>query len=363
MRLQKEGFMVVSCVALWGIVAGLSLFAACPAQAQKPKKPPVKPASAPPGKQPIVLGTKQLPGDFGQIGTTYTIGNRGEELNFTLLSAEYSVGRKIMSPILGERYYVPPANQKLLVLRYTVQNPTPQDSRMFDQSFRFTAVSSKDTNHSDLMRVTRVTDEENVDFGLKPAQKVEVTTAVIVPAGGEIPKLIVQRGDGAVIRYDLRGKVKPLPAPFADPADKTGATPIATVNATLDTYYPFEAYDMKVTGVAYSNDNPEPDAPPAENGERFLVVTITFRGTKEARRLFDQSIQGRIKTEDGEEMERTGAFVRANRKATFDGTLDNGQEVPIRLVFRVPKEMKPKTLILNEPEHRRLSFDISNIAP
>ena len=47
----------------------------------------------------------------------------------------------------------------------------------------------------------------------------------MVPAAGVVPKLIVEREQGApVIRYDLRGKVKALPQPFADPSDTTGAT-------------------------------------------------------------------------------------------------------------------------------------------
>lgn len=88
---------VLSCkvmaFSLLTVTLGLSLTAGMqPAQAQAkktgPKKAaPVKPVAAP-GK-PIILGTTQLPGDFGKLGTTYTIGN-SEPINFTLRSAEYS---------------------------------------------------------------------------------------------------------------------------------------------------------------------------------------------------------------------------------------------------------------------------------
>ena len=80
--------------------------AAASAGLQGKKKPPAaaKKKPAPPAKKggPVVLGTTQLPGDFGQFGTTYTIG-KSYPLNFTLKSAEYSV-----TPlVIGNTTYAP----------------------------------------------------------------------------------------------------------------------------------------------------------------------------------------------------------------------------------------------------------------
>jgi hypothetical protein len=58
-----------------------------PVQAQNESRRRRSAAPAPPPRRkkptgPVVLGTTQLPGDFGQLGTTYTIG-KAEPINFT----------------------------------------------------------------------------------------------------------------------------------------------------------------------------------------------------------------------------------------------------------------------------------------
>ncbi|PNA17263.1 hypothetical protein C1X78_26055, partial [Pseudomonas sp. MPR-R1B] len=73
-------------------------------------------------QKPIVLGTQQLPGEFGKFGTTYTIGKQNP-LNFTLVSATYRADRFIGADFTGNRFaWVPDASQKLLVIEYSVQN-------------------------------------------------------------------------------------------------------------------------------------------------------------------------------------------------------------------------------------------------
>src|ERR687890_139687 len=78
--------------------------AALAAPAKKPaaKKPAPTAAKKPAAGGPIVLGTTQLPGDFGQLGTTYTIG-KDTPINFTLRSAEYTVAPFV----LGNNVWVP----------------------------------------------------------------------------------------------------------------------------------------------------------------------------------------------------------------------------------------------------------------
>ena len=196
---------------------GLSLTAGVqPAQAQvkKPgskKAAPVKPAAGP--SKTIVLGTTQLPGDFGKMGTTYTIG-KSEPVNFTLKSADYSI-----TPwMVGGSVSVPKANQKLLILHYTIQNPLPKEQSYSGNRVRFTTVDAQDENQEMISSIAREGTTENLTISLKPAQKIDVTAAIMVSADGVVPKLIVEREQGApVIRYDLRGKVTPLPPSIAPP--------------------------------------------------------------------------------------------------------------------------------------------------
>ena len=142
-----------------------------PAAKATVKKPAGKPAARPSG--PIVLGTTQLPGDFGKFGTTYTIGKR-DPINFTLNRAEYRSDRFI----IGSSIWGTKAEEKVLVLHYTLHNPSPREQGIGWSTLRFTAVDSQDTNHEYIQNTVRTgTSKESLNMRLKPAQKVDVTTA------------------------------------------------------------------------------------------------------------------------------------------------------------------------------------------
>ena len=349
-------------------VLGLSLVAGptggAPAQAQGKKPAAKKPAAAAkkPGG-PVVLGTTQLPGDFGQLGTTYTIG-KSEPTNFTLRSAEYSV----VPLTLGNNTWVPKADQKLLVLRYTVHNPMPREQSYDWSRLRFTAVDSKDTNHEFIQAVGRDGTNEILSLRLKPAQKIDVYAAILVPAEGVVPKLIVEREKGApVIRYDLRGKVKPLPAPIADEADETGATARKEVPAQAGAFYPLGVYDARLDEVAYTSDTLAKRAP--GEGKRFLtaVFTIKNRAGRNERYVWSDFLPD-LRDADGEKVPYTQALLKASRDEIAHGELAPGEEARVRFFFPLPAEVAGKTLRLAEGKQidartaRVFAFDLGSAA-
>ena len=172
----------VSFVAAAGLALLCAAAAANPAFARN-KKPATKPGKpVKPAGGPVVLGTTQLPGDFGKLGTTYTIGAR-EPINFTLKTAEYSV-----TPFtVCNNTYVPKGDEKLLVLHYTVHNPVPREQSYHWSGIRFTAVDARDTNHDYIQAVAREGENQPLSISLKPAQKLEVVDAILVPAEGVGP--------------------------------------------------------------------------------------------------------------------------------------------------------------------------------
>ncbi|HWG84138.1 MAG TPA: hypothetical protein VNT60_01550, partial [Deinococcales bacterium] len=200
-----------------------------------------------------VQGTTQLAGGEGALGKTYTLGKDNQALNFTLDSAEFSVTRVTM----GGYVYAPKPNEKLLILRFTVQNPTKSEARLAYHSFKMTAVDATDINHEMDSYIAREGTSDIIDVALKPAQKIQAYSVIKVPAAGPIPKLIVARGSGSntpVVRYDLRGKVKALTAPFAETTDASGVTAAETVTAKAGTYYPGKNFDLKLDSVAFSSE-------------------------------------------------------------------------------------------------------------
>lgn len=345
------------------------LFTAPTVQAQTGgKKPPVKPktTATKPAKAtgPIVLGTTQLPGDFGKLGTTYTIG-KSSPINFTLKSADYSV----VPVTIGNNSWVPKADEKVLVLHYTVHNPLPTEQRYYWADILFTAVDARDTNHNFIQAVAREGEQQPLTVTLKPAQKLDVMAAIIVPAEGVVPKLIVEREKGApVVRYDLRGKVTPLPATVADAADTTGATARKEVLAQAGTFYATGLLDMRLDETAYVTTpilNREPGA-----GKRFLTATFTIKNrTASAQRYVWSDFLPDLRDADGEKVAFTQAILKATRDESTYGDLAPGEEARIRFFFPLPADVAGKTLRMAEGKQisataaRVFAFDLSTAAP
>ncbi|MBC8137912.1 MAG: hypothetical protein H8F28_18690 [Fibrella sp.] len=321
-------------------------------------KPTVQKTAKPTGT--VVLGTTQLPGDFGKLGTTYTIG-KSMPINFTLKSADYSV----VPVTVGTNTWVPKANEKLLVLHYTIHNPLPQEQRYYWADILFTGVDAKDTNHNFIQAVVREGEVQPLSIQLKPAQKLDVSAAIMVPAEGVVPKLIVEREKGApVIRYDLRGKVTPLPAGYGDPADTTGATALKEVPAQAGVFYPTGVFDTRLDEIAYV-------AGPlikreAGEGKRFLTAIFTIKNrTASAQRYVWSDFIPDLRDADGEKVAYTQALLKPTRDETTDGELAAGEEARIRFFFPLPADVAGKTLRLTEGKQisasaaRVFAFDLT----
>src|SRR5690349_8185923 len=102
---------------------------------------PVKKAALKPQAEQGVRGATPLAGDVGHLGVTYTLPD--SPWNFTLKSAEFSVGRLI----IGTSVYAPQADQKLLVLRYTIQNSSSDGHGVAYNTIHFTVIDPTNVNH------------------------------------------------------------------------------------------------------------------------------------------------------------------------------------------------------------------------
>jgi hypothetical protein len=346
-----------------------SLLAAAPmgaAHAQTKKKPAGKPAKAAPAKKPggpIVLGTTQLPGDFGKIGQTYTIG-KDYPINFTLDSVRYTADRYTVH----NNTYVPKDGEKLMVLRYTIHNPLPKEQRYYWADLKFTAVDALDTNHEYITAVRRAgIKEESFNQSLKPAQKVQIEAAILVPANGEVPKLIVERERNApVIRYDLRGKVAKLGEPYADPADASGATLRKDIPFKFGDTAPLGGFDVKLESVAYTDE--ALGGREIKPGYRNATAVFTFKNMTASKLRYywgDFEVVGR--DADGEKVPYTQAMLKASRNEKTDGQTEPGEEVRVRFYFPVPEKVDAKSISLREMQFagskgRWITFDLAGAA-
>ena len=194
---------------------------------------PVAQKHAPAETPHYTRGTDQMAGASAKLGVTYTLGV-ARPMNITLLSAEYS-----LEPMLvGQRLYTVDSSHKMLILHMTYQNPVPREQSVRWDTYEYTAVDAADQNSKGLAELASELDSTPVIAHMKPGQKMAVRALMMVPAVGEIPKLIIKASDGLVLRYDLTGKVKPLAAPYASAADKSGASAADKIEAPIGSTIP-----------------------------------------------------------------------------------------------------------------------------
>lgn len=342
-----------------GLGSLLLVSAAFAAGTAKTSKTPAKTTSkttkpvAKPAQQPI-KGAVQMAGDNGQLGVTYTIGANGA-LNFTLNSAEFRASRVVM----GEATIAPKADEKLLVLNATIHNPNKDLNALDWGTLRFTAVDPNDQNHEYENYVAKPGTNELLSVELKPAQKIDVFYVIRVPIKGVIPKLIVTHyNSDKVLRYDLRKAVKALPAPFADPAEASGANGLAEIKGEAGTFYPLEGFDIKLVSTAYHEGKLgeyEPD-----EDKRYLIATVTIKNANPIETSYDNStITAALIAEDDEKSDSQN-FLKPTRNEGASGDLKPGQEYTGRFFFMLPKDVKAKTLTIAQGESRTYLFDVSN---
>lgn len=328
------------------------------AQTKRPVK--AKPA-------PGTIGTKQMVGGEGQIGTTYSFERSADfpRFNFTLSSAAYSVDQIPHK----EGSFTPKKDEKLLLLRYRIQNPTKADIKVpatyFAQvTFQAVATDNKtygaDRTPYALLEGGRPAEKPYLfaDLVLKPGQKSEgLLAAIIIPADESIPKLVVRRGrvgtKQQVTRFDLRGKVAPLPPPVADPADPTGATARTEVPAKIGDTCIGAFSDFKVESLTYVTDAIGDVAPP--DGGRILAVTASAtygNGIPLTMFTTEDKITGYLKDGDGEKILAVEEIYKATRpEPALVEPHNYGDTVRFRVLFKLPSGVNAQKLYLRNDSY------------
>jgi hypothetical protein len=206
---------------------------------------------------------------------------------------------------------------------------------------------------------------EKLQITLKPAQKIDAVSAVLVPAEGVVPKLIVEREKGApVVRFDLRGKVKPLPAPVADPSDASGATARKEVPAVPGTFYATGVFDTRLDEVSYVK-GPLLQRE-AGDGKRYFTAVLTLKNrTNRPQSYYWGYFLADLKDAEGEKSAYAQALLKPTRDEATSGDLAPGEEARIRYFFPIPNDVAGKTFRFAEGKQidarvaRVFAFDVT----
>ncbi|HEX8463628.1 MAG TPA: hypothetical protein VF627_03335, partial [Abditibacterium sp.] len=224
----------------------------------------------------------------------------------------------------------------------------------------FTVVDALDNNHENRQMVAREGTRNTVNLYLKPAQKIDVWTAVLVPARVALPTLIVASEESGlpVLRFDLRGKVKGLAAPYADPSDATGATVATQVPAKKGDFNPLGTFAARLENVAYTKEALNEETP--EDGKRYLTAIFTLKNTSNSEQHYDWGIfVATLIDADGEKVEYNQNLLKANRDEKARSTLKPGEEAKVRFFFTLSEKTAGKTVLLREGEEgRTFAFEV-----
>lgn len=297
------------------LIAILAAVGAAPAQKTKTTRKP-------PARQ--VAGTAQLPGDNGKLGQTYTLGKE-YRLNFVLTGVRY--GKVRWSH--GDDTAAPNQSQKLLIVDFQAQNPNKETTSLGAGVFKLTAVDGQGANHEGEFGVVQKGRAAEFETSLKPGQRADAETAILVPAEGPVPKLIVaHRSGGGVLRYGLRGLVAPLPKALSP--NGVDAPPL--VKGEAGVAYPLLKADATVGATAFKAGRF------GDLGEREGSVFMTTRLTLVARtpgRLAFQ-VHGEAADADGERYPSID-LQKASAEAEIGGIGEAGEPLECRMLFFVPK--------------------------
>ena len=289
--------------------------------------------NANPGTGSTVPGT--IPGGIGG-GAGHRVGERFP-IEITIRSLQYSV-----EPVnVGDTTIAPHADEKLLVVRYTMTNAAGEE-RHFDQdTLAFFAMDEENASHPSTGLVGLERSRREVGTDVDPGVSLDLYTVLVVPADGAMRKLIIEpthSGEGKVkATIDLSGgKVSPLTAPFADPADASGATARASVPAETGTFYPMGFFDARLDSVK------------VEPGQLNAVFTVRNRST--LRQHFDHGIfLPTLRDAEGGEVEWDATIYHATKAATIPGAYVEPQtEYRIRFRFTHAEGVTPQKLSLGE---------------
>ncbi len=333
---------LITCITLLLALVALSATLAAGKPSQKPKP-----------KKLYTIGTSQLPGEWCDFGKTYTLGKQ-VPLNITVKSVEYSVGRIKAAG----RYIWPTWDKKFLVIRFALHNPMPKERDVRTASIQWTAVDSegKDRNQS---FVGIDGSGDRLDQRIKPAQKLQCFAIIEVAAKGEVPKLMAAAfmdSAAPVARFDLHNKVKPIPAPYADPSDASGATPLDEVSGTMENTYMISGYDVKVDKVEFT----EGDVAGHKPGKKFDYALVTVEYTSHLNRSGGLTSFAEMKDADQAPCPRSPGTLGETSDRMVQLEIKPEETIKCRLLFTVAKGVGLKSLSLKgEVGGRPVVIDLS----
>ena len=167
-----------------------------------------------------------------------------------------------------------------------------------------------------------------------------------------VEMLLINRANGKVL---VRDKV--TGSMYAQPnKPKNEATALETVPGVVGTSYPYKNFDMTVEKFEYTTGTVGEYTP--EEGGRFLLVTTLLKNESPAEQFVRWDLVSPVLTStDGEELQYVDMLLATGNRQ-FSQSVKGLAEVRVRMLFKIPKDVTPKTLAIKEGESRAYEFAV-----
>ena len=270
-----------------------------------------------------------MAGDNGKVKTIYQLGEKGKELHFTLDSATVATRYKTV-----EANLIAGKAERLLVLSFTVQNPLKIEQSADSRAFKFTVVSPDDKNVDYKGSLYDPAKRTAMSQMLKPAQKVKLEAVIPIFADGPITKLIVARGAGKVLRFDLRDALVKSTSAFAT----DGVSVVDEVAVELGKPFDFAGFDMEIQEAKEATE-----AIGAYNPSSTGVYYVTVKFSNPMAKPLSvgwQYFKPELTDENGEKLHWPSDMVSMSSGQTFVQDVDGDGSVRARYMFTGAKGLK-----------------------
>lgn len=264
------------------------------------------------------------------LGATRKFGTN-PQFDFTLKSAEYTITRQYVEG----RALEADAKSKLMLIRYTIQNPSDRAMNVNTGMMRFQITDSAGAN-SEVQDISMGSNNQRLSGSLLPGQSLECCAIARVPGNVDADTLTVTCASDSE-RYAVAGKAQ-IKEEFArDAAAGPAAAYTALAEISIDTgvFYPMMNLDYRLDGLGLG-ERPKVSSRAREN-TRCLIASFTIRNPSSQNiALGSAGFSPMLVMSDGTNTVWQGNPLSSLQDTPVSGDLMPGQEMKMRVFFDVP---------------------------
>ncbi|WP_339637650.1 hypothetical protein [uncultured Haliea sp.] len=284
-----------------------------------------------------------------QFNTPYALDGT-KRLQFTLTRAQYALG---WTDHVATRSGGANADEKMLVIFFTVENAGTEEIRFRDSTLEFLVIDEQGLVHERTapmeIRTARFTaaaaaaDHQLKETLLRPNSPLLLYTAVLVPKRLRMSQLLVRQGNSE-LSFPLSGQIEPLP-----PAFQEGHPEVVREDIEVGPgqFLPGPSFDIRIDRSEVTDDPARVGRKAAQGSERWALVSMTVRNRAERAQKFSRGSfrETRIVDTRGEWHEPR-LVLHAERAEKYGTPIDPGKSDRFIVAFRLTEDAAPKTLRL-----------------